>query len=188
MILSLLALLAGPAVAADVAGGHADPVAVEAPAASDSRRALLEEMWQRRILPPDQRMWSPDDYELLERMRRAEDDALALLRRKAGGLRPWTARSHSGAVPGVPRLTKEGYEKYMFLLTQDAIVYFESKGADAKTAFKLKDWSGKVLFDGRGTITEAGAAVYRRAKLNLEVFWRAPDGTAFGTRRPPKDP
>ncbi|OGR96634.1 MAG: hypothetical protein A2V88_01930 [Elusimicrobia bacterium RBG_16_66_12] len=188
MSLLLLVLLAGPVASADVTGGHAEPAGAEAPAAADSRRALLEEMWQRRILPPDQKIWSPDDYELLERIRRSEGDALALLRRRAGGSRPWTAKPRGGALSGAPRLTKEGYEKYLFLLTQDAIVYFESKGADAKTAFKLKDWDGKALFDARGSVTEAGAAVYRRAKLNLEVFWKGPDGAVFGTRRPPKDP
>lgn len=185
MSLLLLLLLAGPAASADVTGGHAEPPAADAPVPTDTRRALLEELWQRRILPPDQKMWSPDDYELLERIRRAEDDALALLKRRTGGYRAWTARSHSGAVPGVPRLTKEGYERYLFLLTQDAIVYFESKGADAKLVFKFKDSDGKALFDARGSITEAGAEVYRRAKLNLEVFWRGPAGEVYGTRRPP---
>jgi len=186
--LLLLVLLAGPAASAGVGGGHTEPVGVQAPAVSDSRRAILEELWQRRILPPDQKMWSPDDYELLERIRRAEDDALALLKRKTGGYRAWTALSHSGAVPGGPRLTKEGYERYLFLLTQDVILYFESKGADAKLVFKLKDWDGKALFDGRGSVTEVGAAVYRRAKANLEVFWKGPAGEVYGTRRPPKNP
>ena len=187
MILLLLALMAGPAPAA-VVGGHEEPAAVEPSVAAGSRRALMEELWQRRILPPDQKMWSPDDYELLEKIRRAEGDALELLKHQAGGYRRWTARPRSGSAPGLPLLTKEGYERYLFLLTQDAIEYFESKGADAKTAFKLKDWDGKPLFDGRGALTEAGADVYRKAKLNLEVFWRGPDGSAFGTRRPPKDP
>ena len=186
MSLVLLLLLAGPAAATDVAGGHSEPAAVEPQA--DARRALLEELWQRRILPPDQKMWSPDDFELLERIRRAEDDALALLRRKAGGSRPWTAKPRPGSMAGAPRLTKEGYERYLFLLTQDAIDYFESKGAGAKDVFRLKDWDGKALFDGRGRITEAGSAVYLRAKHNREVFWRGGDGAAFGTRRPPKDP
>lgn len=188
MNLILLILLAGFASSAGVGGGHDEPAGAQAAVVSDSRRAILEEMWQRRLLPPDQKMWSPDDYELLERIRRVEDDALTLLKHKDGGYRPWTAKSHSGALPGAPRLTKEGYERYVFLLTQDAIDYFESKGADAKLVFKLKDVDGKSLFDGRGSITEAGSAVYRRAKLNLEVFWKGPDGTVFGTRRPPKGP
>ena len=70
MSLLLLVLLAGSAAGVDVAGGHAEPPADEGAAAADARRALLEEMWQRRILPPDQKMWSTDDYELLERIRR----------------------------------------------------------------------------------------------------------------------
>ncbi|MEK7381736.1 MAG: hypothetical protein AAB262_00435 [Elusimicrobiota bacterium] len=188
MNLLLLVLLAGPAASTGVGGGHSEPAVAQASDAAGSRRALLEELWQRRILPPDRKTWSPDDYELLERIRRDEGDALALLRRRAGGERAWTARPRAGALPGASRLTKGGYEKYWFLLTQDAIEYFESKGADAKSVFTLKDRGGKSLFDGRGALTEAGAFVYRRGKLNLEVFWRGGDGTAFGTRRPPKDP
>lgn len=177
-------LLALPAVGLD--GGHQPPSAAGASEAGDRRRAVLEEMWQRRLLPPDQKMWSPADQELLGRMRRAENDALALLRRKFGGLRPWVAKSRGGT--GVAFLTKFGYETYLRVLTQEAIEYFESKGVDAKKVFKLRSWDGRPLFDGRGSITEDGADVYRRAGRNQEVFWRLPGGEVFGTRRPPQNP
>ena len=172
MSLLILVLLACPAASTGVGGGHAEPIGAEAPAASDSRRAILEELWQRRILPPDQKMWSPDDYEFLERIRRAESDALELLKRKTDGYRRWTAQPRSGVPASAPRLTKEGYERYLFLLTQDAIDYFESKGADAKGVFKLRDMDDRPLFDRRGSITKEGTAVYRRAVLKLEVFWK----------------
>ena len=201
MSLLLLALLAGPGAAADrsitpgsaastgreeaaLGGGHSEQVPEQA--SVDRRRAILEEMWQRRILPPDQGMWSPNDYELIEKIRLAEVDALDLLKRKFGGYRSWVAKPRAGGLPGAPRLTKEGYEKYLFVLSQDAIEFFESKGVDAKLVFKLKDMDGKALFNGRGSITEDGARVYRRAKLNLEIFWKAPDGEIYGTRRPPR--
>jgi hypothetical protein len=51
--------------------------------------------------------------------------------------------------------------------------------------FKLRDWSGKPMFDGAGRITDAGRRVYDRARLNLEEYWTGPDGQSFGTRRPP---
>lgn len=181
--LLLAAVLCGPAAAAGVVGGHPEPSAAQAP--SDAKRVLLEEFWQRRLLPPDQKMWSPEDYELLLRIRRCENDALELLKRRPGGYRPWVAKSHASA--GVLLLTKAGYERYQAFLTQDAIRYFEYKGAEAQEVFKLKDQDGKALFDGHGSITEAGSVVYRRAKLNLEVFWRSPAGAVFGTRRPPQD-
>ena len=184
ILVPLLLALVQPAAAAEL-GGHDDPskttaVATEAPA--DERRETLEEMWQRLLLPPDQSSWAPQDYELLQKIRASEKDAVAYLRRIPGGVRPWTAKSRSG---GPARLTKAGYERYVFLLSQDAISYFEAKGADAKWALKLKDWNDRPMFDGAGLLTPEGAAVYRRAKYNLEVFWKSPNGDVFGTRRPP---
>lgn len=182
----LLPLLAAPALAAGDMGGHAEPKAlIDAAPPVDERRATLEEMWQRGLLPPDQGAWAPADMELLERIRRAEGDAISYLKRRPGGFRPWTVRTRTGGVPGQFRLTKAGYEKYWSMLTQDAITYFEGKGADAKWVFKLRSLDDKPLFDPRGSLTEEGARLHRRASLNLEAFWKAPDGQVFGTRRPP---
>jgi len=182
----LASALARAAAAAELGGHDAPPPSVEAPAAptADERRATLEELWQRRILPPDQDSWSPQDMALLLRIRRVEDDALSYLREKFGGYRPWVAKSRPGAALNF-RLTKEGYEKYEAVLTQDAFAYFESKGADAKDVFKLKDWDGRALFDEQGRATEDGARLYLRARRKLEAFWRGPDGRVYGTRRPP---
>jgi hypothetical protein len=163
----LLLALALPAAAQDF-GGHENPrTAAEAAPPVDENRKTLEELWQRRLLPPDQNSWAPQDFELLQKIRAVEKEAISYLKHVPGGARPWT------------------YERYEFLLTQDAIAYFESKGADAKWALKLRDWDGKPIFDGAGLITDDGVRVYKRARLNLEVFWKSPNGDVFGTRRPP---
>ena len=182
MMAALLVLLALPLRALDL-GGHANPKTAEAESAADERRATLEEMWQRRLLPPDQSAWAPEDMRLLKKIRASEADALGLLRRRFGSEHPWAAQARVNG----PRaaLTKDGYEKYMAILSQEAIVYFESKGADAKSVFRLRDWNDRPLFDGAGRITDEGNIVYRRARLNLEVFWKDPHGEAYGTRRPP---
>ncbi|MFI5362888.1 MAG: hypothetical protein ACHQ49_13030 [Elusimicrobiota bacterium] len=181
----LAALLISPsasALAQDL-GGHEDPSAAATSGVPvDERRATLEEMWQRGILPPDQTSWAPQDLALLLRIRAVEDGAVGYLRRRPGGTRPWTAKSRSG---GASKLTKAGYQRYLFLYSQDALAYFESKGADAKWALKLRDWDDKPMFDAEGLITADGMIVYQRAKLNLEAFWKSPNGDAFGTRRPP---
>lgn len=185
MKLVLLLLLAVSARAGEL-GGH-EPAAPEPAVPVEDRAAVLEEMWVRRILAPDQTAWAPADAQLLGRIRMAEADALAYLKKKFGGTRPWTAvRRGKEAAPRL--LTKEGYDKYLFHLTQDAIGYFEKKGAGAKWALKLTDWEGRRLFDGDGRLTPAGVNVYTRAKLKLEVYWRSPNGETFGTRRPPKSP
>lgn len=182
---ALLVALALPAAAA-VVGGHAKPKdAASKTAPVDERKATLEEMWQRRLLPPDQSSWAPADLELLNKIRAAEKDALAFLRRHRGGTRPWTVRARDAGPFSPVRLTKEGYEHYRFVLSQEALGFFQEKGADAKWALKLTDWDGKPLFDGGGRLTPDGVRVYERARLNLKVFWKSPDGQAFGTRRPP---
>jgi hypothetical protein len=181
----LAAALARPA-RADELGGHGqlpDPPA-RAEQTPDERRATLEEMWQRRLLPPDQDAWNPQDMAQLIKIRRAENDALRYLRERFGGYRPWVAKPRRDE-PGLLRLTKEGYEKYEFLLTQDAIAYFVSKGCETRDVFRLQDWKGRPVFDEQGRITEDGAALYGRAKRKLEAFWRGPDGSVYGTRRPP---
>lgn len=183
MKLALLLLLAVSARAADL-GGH-EPAAPEPAVAAEDRAAVLEEMWVRRILAPDQTVWAPADAQLLGRIRMGEADALAYLKRKFGGTRQWTAAVR-GKEPVRRLLTKEGYDKYVFHLTQDAIEFFEKKGAGAKWALKLTDWEGRRLFDGDGRLTPAGVTVYTRAKLKLEVYWKSPNGETFGTRRPPK--
>lgn len=179
---ALVALALAVRVGAAGLGGHEPPRGAVEPAAE--RRAVLEELWRRRLVSPDQRTFSPEDQALLERMRRADADAVEYLRYKPGGLRAWTIRLAEGRDVRV-LLTKEGFERYRALLTQDAIVFFESKGGNAKWVLKFTDWDGKRLFDPQGRITEAGEAVYRRARLNLEVFWKGPAGEAYGTRRPP---
>jgi len=179
----LLLLLAFP-VGAQELGGHA-PETPEPALATEDRTAVLEEMWARRILAPDLTAWAPADAQLLGRIRMGEADALAYLKKKFGGYRPWIAPRRAKEA-GKPLLTKEGFEKFIFHLTQDAIEFFEKRGAGAKWALKLTDWDGRRLFDADGKLTPAGITVYTRAKLKLEVYWKAPNGEAFGTRRPPK--
>ncbi len=181
MIPALLLLVLS--VRAGDLGGHA-PATAEPVLAAEDRAAMLDEMWERRILSPDQSAWAPADAQLLGDIRTSEAEALAYLKGKFGGTRPWTA-ARRGRRPARRLLTKEGYDKYLSHVTQDAIEYFEAKGAGAKWALKLTDWDGQRLFDGDGRLTPAGVKVYTRAKLKLEVYWKSPNGETFGTRRPP---
>jgi hypothetical protein len=180
--LARILLLAAVPAAAQL-GGH-EPVApsrTEAPAGD--KQAILQELWQRRILPPDQSDWTPEDWSLLKRIRAEQADALELLAARFGGAGPWV----SGRKGGTTLLTKPGFDKYVATLTQDALRYFQEKGVRYKWALKLRDMEDRPLFDKGGRITEAGAKVYRRASLNLEVFWKEQNGAVRGTRRPPAD-
>ncbi|MDE2490150.1 MAG: hypothetical protein KGM24_04840 [Elusimicrobia bacterium] len=181
--LVLVLALARPAPALEL-GGHARPTLLVGASARPPGRETLDEMWRRGILPPDQSRWSPADEALLLKIRAAEPAALALFRRRYGTARPWTVRASAGSL-APDLLTKAGYRKFEFLLAQDAISYFQNKGADAKWVFRLTDWEGKPLFDGSGLLTDEGVSVYRRARRGLRVFWRGPGGRVYGTRRPP---
>ncbi len=174
--------------AAERPGSHAAPAPSLASerASPDERRSILGEMWQRRILAPDANDWSPEDLRLLTRIREVEPEALRYLRSKE--------RSRAGLIveqkaPGKretrSRLTKEGYNRYLFRLSQDAVEFFGRKGVDAKFVFKLKDLEGRPLFAEGGILTEIGELIYTRGKLGMAVSWTTPSGTVMGTRRRP---
>ncbi len=185
MSAALLFLLAWSTCAAPLGGPPAPDSAPAAPSAAAARRRVLQEMWRRGILPPDQTSWSPADDELLGHIREAQARALDLLLRTFGGYGAWAVRVHRpGRIPEL-LLTRRGYDKYREVLTQDAIDYFVTKGAEEKWVFKLTDWEGKRLFDGAGLLTPAGERVYALARRNEKVFWRGGGGEVYGTRRPP---
>ncbi len=185
MIAALVLVCALSAQAAEL-GGH-EPLQPEAAtpiaAASEDHGAVLQEMWSRHLVAPDQQAWSATELDTLAKIRRVEPDALAYLKKKFGGTRAWTTVKRGKGLPQ-PLLTVEGYQKYLFHLTQDAIAYFEEKGADAKWALKMSDETGRRLFGQDGRLTDAGVDVYRKAQLKLEVYWQSPNGELFGTRRP----
>ncbi|MBI5624573.1 MAG: hypothetical protein HY924_12410 [Elusimicrobia bacterium] len=173
---------------ADSASHRAPVPKLSAGDQGDARRELLSEMWQRRILAADMSQPSPDDLRTLERMRTAEaGGAVEDLRLKAVPLAGLVAEiALSGQAYKRSVLTKEGYERWLFLRSQDAIAFFEKKGVDAKWVFKLRDMDGRPLFRSGGRLTEAGDKVYTRASLGMKMFWLLPSGEAMGTRPPPK--
>lgn len=151
----------------------------------DERRATLSEMWQRRVLAPEARDYGPQDLELLARVRSAEAaGALGYLRRRVGNLSGYAVSRGAGPL----RLTKEGWERFRLMRTQDALKYFEAKGVDAKWGFHLRDMKDRRLFDARGLLTPEGEELYTRALANLPVHWKTPNGEVFGNRPPPKAP
>lgn len=154
---------------------------------SRERQNILAEMWQRRILPTDAAQWTPEDMALLRRLRNAEAaGAFSALKARFGGLKGMAAPHRpAGSSETRLRLTKEGYDRYLRLRTQQALEYFEKKGVDAKWGFRLKDLQGRALFDSGGLLSEAGEDLYNRVLANREARWQAPNGEMFGNR-PPK--
>jgi len=146
-------------------------------------------MRRRRILAADATRWTPEQYAGLLRMREAEAmGGFDLLRDKLGTLRGYATESPRRAGYRSLWLTDEGYQKFIFLLSQDALAYFQSRGAEAKFVFKLKGVNGRRLFDGgTGLLTQDGVELYHRVRRKLPAFWRYPDGAVNGNVRPPKE-
>ncbi len=152
----------------------------------DYRKQVLEEMRRRRILAPAASAWTAEHYTDLLRAQEAEAlGAISLLRSRLGSLRGLVIEEKRGNGYRELRLTGEGYRNFLFLLSQDARTYFESKGTEAKFVFDLQDLSGRKLFNGGGDLTQAGIGVYTRVKRGEAVFWKL-EGKLNGTVRPPK--
>jgi hypothetical protein len=191
MILAVLLLAAHSARAADPEISHKapEPSFADQRSAQAQRQSVLSEMWQRRVLPADIMQWNPEDMVLLERIRRAEAaGALNLLRHRFMGLKGLAVEYRPVGASSAWRLTKEGYQRYVFVRSQDALQYFDGKEIGAKDAFKLMDLDGSKLFDSTGLLTDAGEALFDRVQAGLEAFWKNPAGVVAGNRRPPKPP
>ncbi|MBI3551595.1 MAG: hypothetical protein HY077_03690 [Elusimicrobia bacterium] len=178
--------------AADVEDSHRAPApsTAEQHSVEADRQSTLAEMWQRGLLPPDTVRWSPEDFSLLERVRRAEAaGAVVVLRRRLHGLKGLAVEFRPvGALVPQWRLTKSGYDRYLFLRSQDAIEYFDSRDIGAKWAFQLLDLDGNRLFEKNGQLTEAGENLYNRVQAGMEAQWKSPAGELFGNRRRPPAP
>lgn len=140
-------------------------------------------MRRRLIIAADAKVFAPADEVLLIRMKRAEVlGAREFLRRKYKTLKGFAVESSTAAVP---ELSRAGFERYLFVKSQDAIRYFEGKGVDPKWAFHLKDLDGRRLFEPDGLLTEDGDVLFSSALSGKEVFWRNPTGQVQGSRRRP---
>jgi hypothetical protein len=107
--------------AAQPAEEHRAPDSLAAPAPAQpaaqldpaQSQALLVEMWQRRVLSSDSRRWSPEDLELLERMRSAERFGAVRALRRRGSIAGLTVPiKKPGETTAYPRLTREGYDAW----------------------------------------------------------------------------
>lgn len=185
--MALLTLIFAASLSFAASPSHQEPVpSVSAPRSSaNERQNLLAEFWQRRILSPDVDQWSPQDMELLLRARAAEAaGAFAYLRARLKTLKGSAVDYRPiGSSTARPRLTKEGFLRYLSLKSQEALQYFESREVEAKWAFKLRDLQGNRIFSEDGQLTQAGDDLYSLAAAGRPAFWRSPNGEVSGNRR-----
>lgn len=148
----------------------------------------LAELKARGVVAKDAAAWSPEEAAFLKRIRRAEAlGALQFIRDKTGSLSGTVVNLETGKGYKKPLLTVAGFERWLFLLSQEARTFFEAKGAEAKYVFQIADLSGKRLFTDEGVLTDDGIDLYLAARAKKPVFWRNTDGRPTGTVRPPAD-
>jgi len=170
--------------------GRRKPPKGEAPAGmKDSPRyKLLLEMRKRRIIGKDAAGWTSEQYTLLMRTREAQAlGAFRLLEKRFGTLRGFAVEHQTEPGYRALWLTADGYKKFVFLMTQDARDYFESKGAEARWVFEIRSLHGKPLFNLDGILTQEGIELYNRVRRNLPAYWRYPDKRVTGNFRPPEE-
>jgi hypothetical protein len=179
--LAAAALLAsaGPALGAEPFPRPASDSVVADP--SPDRRAVIEEMRKRRIIPIDRSDYSPMDLAQLRQIREAQGrGAIGRLRLQYGSVKGFTADAGDHSL----LLTVQGLQAWLFVKSQDARKFLESHGAQAKDVFQIRDMQGKPLFDSRGMLTPEGDALYLGGLRKNPVFWRLPDGRTGGNVRP----
>jgi hypothetical protein len=162
-------------------------LAAAASLAADSGQGLAE-LKDRGIVAKDAVAWTPEEADLLKRIRRAERlGAMQFIREKTGSLAGAVFNQETGKGYKRPLLTVRGHDRWLFLLSQDARTYFESKGAEARYIFGMTDLAGKRLFTDEGRLTDDGVDLYLAARAKKSVYWRNTDGRPTGTVRPPAD-
>lgn len=150
------------------------------PGAAPSASAL-EEMRVRGILALDRSEWGLEEQILLGRIRRAEKEGASTWLRGRFGRFPYLVETSSGTW-----LTHQGYDRYLFLKSQEARRFFEKKGVAPKEVFDLRDARGELVFDPGGRLTPAGERLYHLGAAGRPVRFRRRDGTWVGVTPPPE--
>jgi hypothetical protein len=194
-----LAALGVPACAAPGSGASVEPPAPTAVAAgtvpvagtdastravSPEDQTLLTELWKRRVVAPGVDRWTPEELRL-ERMREAEAlGAVDTIRERTGTLLGYAVRHGSAYADSSLWLTRRGFDKYLFLVSQSARKYFETRGVEAKFVFQVRTTEGRRVFDPQGILTSSGIELYHKILRGGTVRWKDGAGRVMTNARP----
>lgn len=150
--------------------------ATQTPKTTPSRADVLSDLKQRGIVTPDAEDFTAEDLNLLSRMKRAESlGAVDLLAGKYHSLQGLVFETKANETV-VLHLTQIGFDRYIFFLSQKALDYFESRGAEMKWAFKTSDLEGHALFNSKGLLTQSGEDLFYRLLEKIPTRWKLPSG------------
>ncbi|PCI40142.1 MAG: hypothetical protein COB53_02070 [Elusimicrobia bacterium] len=178
----------GGRVPGEIINSTTTAAAIVADQAPPPKDTVIREMRRRGIVPTDSARWTPDQYTLLLRCREAEKmGVFKFLRDKIGSLRGLAVEFQTEQGYEGLDLTARGYRKFIFVLSQEAFQYFESKGAEGQWVYQLKTLDRKRIFTDDGILTDKGVTLYLKVRRKIPAFWKFPSGRIVGTTRPPKD-
>lgn len=133
---------------------------------------ILTELKERKAVASAKKELAPQDKELFNQMRSAEEmGAVDYLKRKLNRLPP-TYICEKTVSAGDLRLmlTWTGYVIYRRQLTKDSLAFFERKGLPLKTIMQLKDMKGQPLFEKGGLLSYDGMQVYYYALIGEKRY------------------
>ncbi len=139
-----------------------------------SDKDILEEMKLRLIVDKRTEHLSKEMRDLFLLIRTAETKyAVDYLKEKnimlAG--RIITTRNQAGKFKLL--LNANGFKSYRWLMTREAVRFFEKNDIGLKTIFVLRDKKGAVIFDKKGDLTNDGLRAYWQA-LEEKKSWLMP--------------
>ncbi|MBU2530047.1 MAG: tetratricopeptide repeat protein [Elusimicrobia bacterium] len=132
-----------------------------------SEEDILKEMKLRLIIDENSDTLTKDIKDLFYLMREAETKyAVDYLKEKNVILsdKIITLRNSEGKFKLF--LNAKGFKTYRWLMTREAVRFFEAKGIDLTTIFLLRDKKGAIIFDKKGDLTDEG----------LRAYWSALEG------------
>ncbi len=148
-----------------------------------SRSDILSDLKRRNIVTPDAEDFTVEEADILARMKRAESlGAVDLVAQKDRNLKKLIFEVKQGESVRL-HLTQLGFDRYLFLLSQKAIDYFESRGVKAKWAFTVKDSEGRNIFDPKGLLTPSGEDLYYRVLKKQPTEWKLLNGKVMSNHK-----
>jgi tetratricopeptide (TPR) repeat protein len=139
-----------------------------------SNKDILAEMKLRLFIDKKTETLSKDIKDLFHLTRQAENRyAVDYLKDKNVILTGNIVNTRNKAGKFKLLLNARGFKSYRWLMTREAIRFFEKKEINLKTVFVLRDKKGAIIFDKKGNLTNEGLVAYWEA-LEGEKSWLMP--------------
>ena len=134
---------------------------------------LLLMLKERNIIDPAALKFTRADEDLLRKVITLEkDNGIEYLASKYGGVLPkcFVVERNGGKIYVRKMLTYAGYKDLIVQLSRDAKKFFENKGVQLGSMFKLRDYNGRDIFDSEGNLTDQGMDAYTKSLYGQKAY------------------